>query len=134
MSPGKPCEHCTAKGCGIYETRPENPCRSFECGWLQDGSPLPEHLRPDRSGVIVILGRKWRGREIIRALPAGERIPREPMEWLKAFARERQMPLLFLENIFEDGRFKARKQTGYGPPDFVQAVRNAIGLQDIEFI
>lgn len=47
------CGHCTSDGCGIYAARPE-PCRTFFCGWRR--LPwLPQDLRPDRSGVIVML-------------------------------------------------------------------------------
>ena len=47
----EPCKHLTAKGCGIYKDRPENPCRSFSCAWLQ--GHMEEKDRPDRSGGIV---------------------------------------------------------------------------------
>lgn len=44
------CKHCTAGGCGIYETR-DNVCREFKCGWLR--GELTEEDRPDKSGFIV---------------------------------------------------------------------------------
>lgn len=54
---GQWCEFCDkAKGCTIYETRPET-CRAFKCAWLEsqelgpDGA-LPLELRPDKSKVI----------------------------------------------------------------------------------
>lgn len=134
FSPGNPCKHCTAAGCGIYATRPVDPCRTFKCAWLQDGSPMPDHLRPDKSLAIVQLNRKWKGRDIISATPVGATIPQETLDWLMAYAREQNRPLLFLENLFEDGKFIGYKQTGYGPPDFVQAVKNSIGLGDVRLI
>ena len=36
MYAGKACAHCRSEGCAIYETRPEEPCRTFKCAWLQD--------------------------------------------------------------------------------------------------
>lgn len=44
-----PCRHLCARGCGIYEDRP-NACREFTCGWLEGA--LPKSLRPDRTHVV----------------------------------------------------------------------------------
>ena len=46
------CEHCTPKGCGIYETRFEV-CRGFLCGWRMVPQ-LGDDWRPDRSGVLIL--------------------------------------------------------------------------------
>src|SRR3982750_1443858 len=50
---GVTCQHCTPKGCGIYQTRPAV-CRGFQCGWLLLPA-LDESWRPDRSGVLISL-------------------------------------------------------------------------------
>ncbi len=47
------CTHCTAQGCAIYETRPAD-CRSWYCAWRRMAD-LPDHLNPDRSGLLVAL-------------------------------------------------------------------------------
>lgn len=131
MMPGTPCSHCTDSGCGIYEHRPVKPCVEFICGWLQDGSPLPEHMRPDQSGVIVLLNRDWMGKNVIRAVHTGRAIPEETLEWLKAYAREQVKPLLLLEFRFgDDGSFKGSRKLGYGPPWFVQAVKTQLIPED----
>jgi hypothetical protein len=49
---GKPCFFVSAKGCTIYEDRPVEPCKSFECDWLKYDY-LPMWMRPDLSKVIV---------------------------------------------------------------------------------
>jgi hypothetical protein len=53
---GQWCVHCAiGKGCTIYETRPQ-PCRDFECMWLEsqkEKHPLPAELRPDRCKVVL---------------------------------------------------------------------------------
>jgi hypothetical protein len=48
---GITCQHCTASGCGIYETRYAI-CRTFLCGWLLLPA-LDESWRPDRSGILI---------------------------------------------------------------------------------
>lgn len=48
---GKPC-FFLCKGCAIYDQRPEHPCKSYKCTWLEDDI-LPMWMRPDLGGVIV---------------------------------------------------------------------------------
>lgn len=47
---GATCRHCTAQGCGIYETRPPV-CRSYYCAW-RTVDIFDESWRPDLSGVM----------------------------------------------------------------------------------
>jgi len=131
MEPGRPCEHCVEGGCAIYAFRPEDPCRTFRCGWLQEDSPLPEAMRPDRCGAIIILNRTWGRWPIIVAIPAGPEIPADTLEWLKAYAQEKGIPLLFDQRLVQDGKFVGVKELGFGPPAFVEAVKHGIGPQDI---
>ena len=49
--PGVRCHNLCDEGCGIYEQRPESPCRTFHCAWLQ-GFLGPDD-RPDQVGAIV---------------------------------------------------------------------------------
>ena len=131
MRPWKPCIYSKEQGCEIYETRPENPCKVFECAWLQDKHRLPEHMKPSECGAIVLLDRNWRGSKVIRAVPAGKKIPNETLEWLMAYARKQSLPLLFSEFIFENGEFKGKRKVGYGPPSFVREVEMGLGPEDI---
>jgi len=48
------CKHCLpGKGCGIYETRPQE-CRTFRCIWLVDPN-FPEKFKPERSKLVFVL-------------------------------------------------------------------------------
>jgi hypothetical protein len=49
---GRPCFFVRKTGCSIYEDRPENPCKSFRCGYLVHPF-FPEWMRPDQCGVIA---------------------------------------------------------------------------------
>src|SRR5215472_516597 len=51
-APGVVCEHCTGRGCGIYQSRPPI-CREFHCGWWY-WNEVGEDWRPDRSGVLIL--------------------------------------------------------------------------------
>ena len=133
LRPGHACVHCTAQGCGIYETRPDDPCRKFICAWLGEGDRIPEHMRPDKCGAIIMLDRVWNGFNIIKAMPTGSAIPDDTMEWLKAYARQHNIPLLFQINEEKDGRFYQFKNMGYGPPPFLKRVETAVGPEDIMY-
>lgn len=54
---GRPCHFVTDAGCSIYEQRPDDPCKSFECGYKKF-EWVPEWMRPDRSGVILSIANK----------------------------------------------------------------------------
>src|SRR3569833_133922 len=48
--PGITCQHCTAEGCAVYETR-WDVCIGYLCGWKW--APfLGEDMRPDKSGLL----------------------------------------------------------------------------------
>ena len=88
-------------------------------------------MRPNECGAIVLLDRKWNGKKVIVATPTGRTIPKETLDWLMAHARENSIPLLLRENLMRDGRFVGKKKMGYGPPSFVEEVKNGIGPADI---
>ena len=134
MSPGNPCQHCTSQGCAIYATRPADPCASFHCGWLKKPDLLPDDMRPDLSGAIVMFNQKWNDWLVIKAIPWGTEIPTATLERLKALASEQRTPLLFYENLRKDGRYSGLKGLGYGPPAFLKAVEQSIGFDDMLLI
>ena len=58
---GSPCGNCVGAGCRIYETRPLDPCRTFNCAWRAEGSVLAEgslaQVQADPRVIEVYLGR-----------------------------------------------------------------------------
>ncbi len=119
--PGHPCPFSTGSGCADYPNRPEIPCRRFQCGWVQQGSPLPEWMRPDRARVMVLPAQgDWQGLPVDLAVPVGRRIPPRALNWLKAFAEREGRPLVYLEHDKRaNGEFAERPEMmGYGPPAF----------------
>jgi len=54
MMPGKNCHFLGCNRCTIYEERPQDPCRNFECGWLQNKNNIvPEWMKPSKSKVMI---------------------------------------------------------------------------------
>jgi hypothetical protein len=123
LRPGHSCPHVSAKGCGIHEQRPQDPCRNFFCSWVIESSPLPEWMRPDLSGVIVLLNLPWEGEHVISAVPAGREIPRESLDWLMAYAQTTGRPMILYERtVDENGVFNGLKRFGYGDEGFRRKV------------
>ncbi len=122
VSAGHPCPHSTASGCGIYARRPQIPCRQFVCSWLVPDSPLPDWMRPDQCGAIVLLSMPWQGETVISAIPVGEAIPPRTLDWLQQYAQAHHRPLIFYRREKEDGQFSTLKRFGFGPPAFQQKV------------
>ena len=92
---------------------------------------MPDHMKPSECGAIVLLDRPWNGRQVIRAIPTGLKIPAETLEWLMELSRKQFIPLLFNELLLENGVYTGRKDVGYGPKSFILAVQNEIGPQDV---
>lgn len=116
---GHPCPHGSGKGCDVYADRPEDPCRTFVCSWRVDHSPLPDWMRPDQCGAIVLLSFAWQGETVISVVPAGRVVPERTLEWLKAYAIRHNRPMLIHERTVDlNGKFVGLKRLGFGPPDF----------------
>ena len=126
MYPGKPCRHLSGGCCSIYPDRPVNPCRNFDCGWKLPGSPMPDDMRPDQCGAIVVLGQDWRHWKVIRAVPVGWTIPEPTLKRIKNFAVTGKMALIYHEFEHQDGVLSQTHRIGFGPPDFVAAFRETM--------
>lgn len=122
--PGKICPHSTGAGCNDYANRPVDPCVHFICGWRMDGSPLPDWMKPSNAKVIVLFAQhQWRGLPVDVAIPVGRRIPPRALKFLQDFAERHGRPLLYSEQIVENGRYTNRQAVmGYGPPEFQQEI------------
>ena len=122
--PGHPCPHSTGTGCDDYENRPVDPCDNFNCGWIIPNSPLPEWMKPDNGKVIVIFNKlQWNGVPVDLAVPVGKRIPPRSLKWLKGFSAKFKRPLLYSEQILENGQFQRQQQVlAFGPPAFQEDI------------
>ena len=101
---------------------------------MRSGSGLPNGLRPDRSGAIVLPDRDFHGWTVLIATPTGWKIPRETLRQLMHYAREQNTPLIWIENFHdENGSYTHFSRSGYGPSAFMDAIAaNARGNNRIE--
>lgn len=123
LFPGSACVHISSRGCGIYESRPEKPCRSFKCAWLTEPDHFPEAMRPDRSGAIPIKDRDWYSWKVIRAFPVGEAVPPETLEWLIQYAKPKAMPIIFYQRNREGSAYESITLRALGPPRFTEEAK-----------
>lgn len=118
VRPGKPCPFCSGHNCTIYERRPRDPCQEFICGWLVRGSPLPEWMRPDKSGLVLLPANfLWQGLRVDVAVPTAGGIKKKALAWLKDFSTRQRRPLLY--QIDEDWY-------AFGPPEFQLHIKGRI--------
>jgi hypothetical protein len=82
-------------------------------------------MRPNECGAIILFDRKWDGAPVTNTIPIGEKIPDETFAWLMAYTRKVQVPLIWSENVVENGRYVRTKKTGFGPPSFILSVKNS---------
>ncbi len=122
--PGKPCPFSTGHNCRIYEHRPVDPCQEFVCGWLSRDSFLPEWLRPDKAGCLVLLAKlSWRNMPVDVVVPVGPRIKPKSLAWLKNYASSHGRLLIYGEGD--------EIWTAYGPPEFQHEIAERFNQGDV---
>ena len=106
---GEECPHISDVGCGNYENRAVNPCRTFFCGWASTDSPLPDWMQPHKSKAIVLYNAIiWNGISLDQVVPVGEEIPKETLEWLMNFSRTHKRPAIFAKNELINGKLSGK--------------------------
>ncbi|MDH4151071.1 MAG: hypothetical protein OEV67_11205 [Betaproteobacteria bacterium] len=125
---GKPCAHSSGNGCRIYAERPVDPCVYFKCGWLGEDSTLPEWMKPVLAKVIFLPAQSaWRGLLVDMAVPVGRSIPQRALIWLRQHAEKSNRPLIWTENLKQDGEFTEKQNVyAYGPVEFQEKTRKLV--------
>lgn len=81
MYPGKPCFFVQlGKGCGDYDNRPEDPCRSYKCFWLSN-EDMPEEFKPSLSGIIINFHQES-GLEYLKIVQVESVINKDLIDWI----------------------------------------------------
>lgn len=87
--PGKPCKYSNIGiGCKIYESRPDYPCKMFNCLWKLDKS-IPDWIKPSLSGFILMRSiTKFGSESYIKIIQASNELNKQSLisifEWVKA--------------------------------------------------
>jgi hypothetical protein len=111
---GHPCPFSSGHHCTIHPDRPDDPCRIFFCGWAEAGSALPEWMRPEECGVIVLAGRSsWAGHPVDVLVSAGCDPDERMLTWFREYSTRNMRPFLYQQN---------EQWFGYGPQAFQHEV------------
>lgn len=111
---GSPCPYSSGADCTIHETRPDDPCRIFYCGWAEAESPLPDWLQPSLSRVIVLFGRATcSGHPVDVLVSAGKDPDEKILQWFQEYSVKHMRPFLYQRN---------EKWFAFGPEEFQQIV------------
>ena len=61
--------------------------QSRACAWRQPHTPLPDEMRPDICGAIVMFDHlTWLGDGVILAVATGAQMPQATFQWLQGLA------------------------------------------------
>jgi len=80
---GRPCFFLN-KTCSIYDTRPENPCRTFKCSWLAEDI-FPHWMKPDLVNIIIVK-REVENIIFYEVVEAGSTMDSKTLNWLVQWA------------------------------------------------
>jgi hypothetical protein len=115
--PGRPCHFLAiGKGCSIYKTRPEEPCKTYQCSWIKDMN-IPEWMKPEDISAIVD-EREINGIPYFNIVEAGKILDVKALTWLIDYCSENNKNLCYRVEVIEHY---------LGSPEFVQAMKNNKG-------
>ena len=60
---------------------------------------------------------------MISVVPVGIKMPEKTLEWLQAYARKHNRPMIYYERLKEGENYVGLKRFGYGPAKFRQKSR-----------
>lgn len=106
--PGRPCAFRGCGGCKIYKDRPEDPCRSFFCAWVESFD-FPEWMKPSEAHVIVKRDIQD-GIAFLDVIEMGQRMDARVLSWLVMYALENKINLRYEVD---------RGKNKIGSPDFI---------------
>lgn len=88
---GRPCHFKCEKGCAIYENRPENPCKTYSCEWLNNYE-IPEWMKPNLCGVIITR-RAWKNGDYLSISEMGKKIDADVLNWIFLYHYTTDVPV-----------------------------------------
>lgn len=89
-------------GCGDYENRPTDPCKTFKCGWLQDDdNTIPDWMKPSLSNVIILM-RSVDNERVLKLVQCGDSINPNTIAWFFMWATQRtkNIEIQLFDNVY----------------------------------
>lgn len=94
MGNGVPCFFLGEAGCTIYDKRPDQPCRSYQCLWLQFEN-VPDYMKPENSGAIIDLRQLKDGTQYIMIEGKEAEYSAQVFLYSMEFAQQRKISLVY---------------------------------------
>ena len=91
---GRPCHFKTENGCGVYESRPHDPCVTFKCLWLEN-KEIPYWLKPNLSRVIIDRRVTKSNIPYINAREMDRVMDSKVLSWLVQYAINKELNLFY---------------------------------------
>ncbi|NDB84209.1 MAG: hypothetical protein EB127_16065 [Alphaproteobacteria bacterium] len=76
---GRKCFFLAEKNCSIYDDRPEDPCKTYQCAWLLDDK-IPYWMKPNLVDVIITY-RQAKDISYVELTEAGSKLNVEVFSW-----------------------------------------------------
>ena len=89
---GRPCFFLN-KTCSIYDTRPDQPCRTFKCAWLSEDI-FPHWMKPNLIDTIIT-HRRSGNIEFYSVVEAGSKLDSKVLSWLVQWALNNKKNLMY---------------------------------------
>ena len=96
MGNGKPCFFLD-KGCTIYEDRPEYPCKSFKCLWLEEEF-VPDFMKPEIAGCIPMVSQTKSGIKFLNIVERDTPIPDQVLQYAFRYVEHNEMLVFWSVN------------------------------------
>jgi hypothetical protein len=97
MSEGHPCKFYSDEcKCTIYENRPQDPCRDYECAWVEDET-FPEWMKPDLVNVIITHSPHPTNENLsyYNIIEAGDKMNSKVLNWIFHWALQKNKNILY---------------------------------------
>jgi len=112
--PGNPCIFLKQNnGCTRYDTRPNYPCKTFNCVWL-DIKNIPDKWKPENCGVIMKFN-AIHDIKYVEFIQAPSLPSKEMIDWAKNYFKKNKINFLYVN---ENGVHP------YGEKIFIKHVRD----------
>lgn len=100
-------------GCIIYDTRPDDPCKSFNCLWIKN-EQTPVWMYPKTNKCIPIES-NIAGIPYINLVPSDEDINDETINWWIEWCKTNNKNLFWIKN---------KQKNAIGSDEFLQAINS----------
>jgi hypothetical protein len=92
--PGQPCFFKSSAGCSVYSERPQDPCKNFECVWVENNSPLPSWMKPSEINCMIVR-ETFEGVPQLTVYEAGSKLDSSVLSWIVTYCLNKKINLVY---------------------------------------